>query len=161
MWRVKEVHCVVNFIKGSALDSRLFDQVCSDMGAEHMYLLFQTEASWRSYQSFWTERQNSHFPPSACWSVHWWLASYILEGCGYLLKPTESEIGRPQPGDVFQNWKHVPAFQKSLKLWLARLRQPDPKPLGVSFTVTTQHKKNDLAHTDEWTSSCTPLGSRR
>ena len=40
---LSEVIRVVNFIKASALNNRLFDQLCTDMGAEHTHLLFHTE----------------------------------------------------------------------------------------------------------------------
>ena len=41
---LSEVIRVVNFIKASA--NRLFDQLCTDMGAEHT--LFHTEVRWLS-----------------------------------------------------------------------------------------------------------------
>lgn len=39
---------VVNFIKNSALNTRLFKQLCSDMNSEHETLLFHTEVRWLS-----------------------------------------------------------------------------------------------------------------
>ncbi|KAJ8721019.1 hypothetical protein PYW08_006484 [Mythimna loreyi] len=39
---------VVNFIKKSALNTRLFKQLCSDMNSEHETLLFHTEVRWLS-----------------------------------------------------------------------------------------------------------------
>nr|XP_054588331.1 protein FAM200A-like [Nothobranchius furzeri] len=48
---LKEVIRVVNFIKSSSLNCRLFDQLCCDMGAEHTHLLFHTEVRWLSRMS--------------------------------------------------------------------------------------------------------------
>lgn len=39
---------VVNYIKKSALNTRLFKQLCSDMNSEHETLLFHTEVRWLS-----------------------------------------------------------------------------------------------------------------
>ncbi|CAH2102489.1 unnamed protein product [Euphydryas editha] len=39
---------IVNFIKNSALNTRLFKQLCSDMSSEHETLLFHTEVRWLS-----------------------------------------------------------------------------------------------------------------
>ena len=36
----------VNFIRGRAVNSRLFKALCDDLGKEHQYLLFLTEVRW-------------------------------------------------------------------------------------------------------------------
>ena len=38
----------VNFIRGRAVNSRLFKASCDDLGKEHQYLLFHTEVQWLS-----------------------------------------------------------------------------------------------------------------
>ena len=38
----------VNIIHGRALNSRLFQAFCDDLGKEHQYLLFYTEVQWLS-----------------------------------------------------------------------------------------------------------------
>ena len=38
----------VNFIRGSALNSRLFKAFCDDLGKEHQYLLIHTKVRWLS-----------------------------------------------------------------------------------------------------------------
>ncbi|XP_042213890.1 zinc finger BED domain-containing protein 5-like, partial [Homarus americanus] len=39
---------IVNFVKGGALNSRLFKQLCTDMDAAHYLLLFHTNVRWLS-----------------------------------------------------------------------------------------------------------------
>ena len=38
----------VNFIRGRAVNSRLFKAFCHDLGKKHQYLLFHTEVRWLS-----------------------------------------------------------------------------------------------------------------
>ena len=38
----------VNFIRGRAVNSRLFKAFCDDFGKEHQYLIFHSEVSWLS-----------------------------------------------------------------------------------------------------------------
>ena len=39
---------IVNFIKGVALNTRLFARLCHDIGADHKALLFPTNVRWLS-----------------------------------------------------------------------------------------------------------------
>ena len=39
---------VVNYVKGSALNTRLFSKLCKDMDADHTALLYQTQVRWLS-----------------------------------------------------------------------------------------------------------------
>ncbi|CAH1964559.1 unnamed protein product [Acanthoscelides obtectus] len=39
---------IVNYIKSSALNSRLFTLLCEDLNSDHKVLLFNTEVSWLS-----------------------------------------------------------------------------------------------------------------
>ena len=45
---MQEVIQVVNFIKSRALNSRLFAQMCSDFGCDHINLLYYSEVRWLS-----------------------------------------------------------------------------------------------------------------
>ena len=39
---------VVNYVKSSALNTRLFSKLCKDMDADHTALLYQTQIRWLS-----------------------------------------------------------------------------------------------------------------
>ena len=39
---------MVNFVKSSALNTRLFARLCEDLGSEHKCLLYHTEVRWLS-----------------------------------------------------------------------------------------------------------------
>ena len=43
-----EVVKIVNYIKGSAINSRLFALLCDDMQADHRQLLFHSSVRWLS-----------------------------------------------------------------------------------------------------------------
>lgn len=45
---LQEVVKIVNYIKSRPLNSRLFNAVCQEMGADHQSLLFHTEVRWLS-----------------------------------------------------------------------------------------------------------------
>ena len=45
---LKQVIKLANFVKGSALNTRLFRRLCEDTNAEHCELLYNTEARWLS-----------------------------------------------------------------------------------------------------------------
>ena len=45
---LKEVVKIINFVKASALNTRLFKQLCDGPGSEHTSLLYHTEVRWLS-----------------------------------------------------------------------------------------------------------------
>ena len=45
---MKDVIKIVNYIKSSALNSRLFESLCNDIGSEHVHLLYYSETRWLS-----------------------------------------------------------------------------------------------------------------
>uniref|UniRef100_A0A667X2M9 HAT C-terminal dimerisation domain-containing protein n=1 Tax=Myripristis murdjan TaxID=586833 RepID=A0A667X2M9_9TELE len=154
---LKEVIRVVNFIKGSALNHRLFDQLCADMGAEHTHLLFHTEVRWLSKGRVLTRvyelRNEIHAflhekksPLADLFTDDWLFTLSYLADIFSSLNELNLKL-QGQCDDVFRNWKHVMAFQKSLKLWLARLRRPNPS--HYMFPTVLQHiEENDVSDTD-------------
>ncbi|KAK7891337.1 hypothetical protein WMY93_023300 [Mugilogobius chulae] len=131
-----EVIRVVNHIKSSALNSRLFHELCVDMGAEHTHLLFHTQVRWlskgkvlsRVYEliheihSFLLEKNS---PLADLFTDSWTLTVAYLSDIFSSLNDLNVKL-QGQHDDLFNNWRHVYAFQKSLQLWLARLKQPNP-----------------------------------
>ena len=153
---LSEVIRVVNFIKASALNNRLFDQLCTDMGAEHTHLLFHTEVRWlskgRVLTRFYELRHEIHAfliqkksTLAELFTDDWLLnLSYLADIFSSLNELNLKLQGRHD--NVFLNWKHVQAFQKSLKLWLARLRRPDPS--HYMFPTVLHHvEEHDVAAT--------------
>ena len=45
---MQEVVAVVNFVKASAVNSRLFEKMCVDFGSEFQHLLFYSSVRWLS-----------------------------------------------------------------------------------------------------------------
>ena len=45
---LKQVVKIINFVRVSALNTRLFKQLCEDLGSEHSSLLYNTEVRWLS-----------------------------------------------------------------------------------------------------------------
>lgn len=144
---LSEVIHIVNFIKASSLNTRLFDQLCTDMGAEHTHLLFHTEVRWLSKGRVLTRfyelrheihafliQKKSHL--AELFTDDWLLNLSYLADIFSLLKELNLKL-QGRHDNVFFNWKNVQAFQKSLKLWLARLRRPDPS--YYMFPTMLQH----------------------
>ena len=46
---------IVNFVKSSALHTRLFRKLCEDMGSELINLLYYTKVRWLSKETFYPE----------------------------------------------------------------------------------------------------------
>ena len=46
---LKQVVKIINFVKASALNTRLFKQLCENLGSEHTNLLYYIEARWLSH----------------------------------------------------------------------------------------------------------------
>ena len=75
------------------------------------------------------------------WLLNW---SYLADIFSSLNELNLKLQGRHD--NVFLNGKNVQAFQKSLKLWLARLRRPDPSHY-MCPTVLQHVEEHDVAAT--------------
>lgn len=130
---MKDIIKVVNFIKGSALNSRLFEALCTEMGAEHKHLLFHTDVRWlskgraitRVYElrdeihAFLTEKLS---PLTNSVRDEKWLLtlSYFADIFSVLSELNLNLQGRED--NIFRHCKQIQAFQKSLELWQLRLK---------------------------------------
>ena len=70
----------VNFIRGRAVNSRLFKAFCDDLGKEHQYLLFHTEVRWLSPGKVFSVLQNFSLklPCSFVSMDKWNLLHYLM-----------------------------------------------------------------------------------
>uniref|UniRef100_A0A3Q2NWE1 Uncharacterized protein n=1 Tax=Fundulus heteroclitus TaxID=8078 RepID=A0A3Q2NWE1_FUNHE len=129
---MQEVIRLVNFIKSSSLNCRLFEKVflplCSNMAAEHTYLLFHTEVLWNEIHAFPLEKKS---PLTKLFTDEWVFALSYLAAMFSLLNELSLKMQGEHDG-IFHNWKHVLTFQKSLALWL----------LQASKNVTDTHVKH-------------------
>lgn len=124
---------VVNYIKGSALNSRLFEALCVEMGAEHKHLLFHTDVRWLSkgrvlsrvyelrdeIRAFLTDKLS---PLASQFSDEKWLLtlSYLADIFSVLNELNLKLQGRED--NIFRHCEQIQAFQKSLELWQLRLK---------------------------------------
>lgn len=149
---LKEVVKIVNFIKGSSLNIRLFEALCSEMGAEHTHLLFHTEVRWlsrgrvltRVYELrneihiFLVEKQSNlaNLFNDANWLIK---LSYLADIFSILNELNLKLQGRGN--DLFRHCEHIQAFQKSLVLWQARLKSN--RPSYYMFPTLLQHTEEN------------------
>ncbi|XP_066543047.1 protein FAM200A-like [Hoplias malabaricus] len=129
---MKDVVKIVNFIKGSALNRRLFESLCSEMGAQYTHLLFHTDVRWlskgrvvsRIYElreevhTFLLEKQSQL---ADFFSEEKWLltVSYIADIFSIL-----NELNLKLQGHdcLFRHCEQIQGFQKSVKLWQLRIK---------------------------------------
>ncbi|XP_071402312.1 SCAN domain-containing protein 3-like [Centroberyx affinis] len=123
---------MINHIKANALNSRLFEQLCEDMGAEHKRLLLHTEVRWlsrgrslarvfelrESLQRFLSEKKS---PLAAHLSDEKWIAklAYLCDIFNLLNELNLSLQGRMTT--VFKLADKVSAFKAKLELWGRRV----------------------------------------
>ncbi|XP_067932966.1 zinc finger BED domain-containing protein 5-like [Watersipora subatra] len=124
---------VVNFIKGSALQTRLFHKLCKDMDAVHSSLLFHTEVRWLlkgkmllrffNLQAEVNEFLKTHNKPKLLTSMqvegfHQCLA-YLVNIFGSIKEVNTKMQGRDR--NVLNVIDSINAFKDKLKLWVVRL----------------------------------------
>ena len=128
---------VVNFIKGSSLNSRLLETFCSEIGANYTHLLYHTKVRWlsqgkilsRVYELrneihvFLTE-ERSHL--ATIFEDNIWVMklAYLTDIFGILNELSLKLQGKNN--DVFQQMERIQGFRKTLLLWQARLKSKHP-----------------------------------
>ena len=123
---------IINYIKAHALNSRLFEQLCEEMDAEHKRLLLHTEIRWLSrgksltrvfevrepLQRFLSEKKS---PLAAHFSDKVWVAilAYLCDIFSLLNELNLSLQGKMTT--VFKLADKVAAFKAKLELWGRRV----------------------------------------
>ncbi|XP_067950356.1 zinc finger BED domain-containing protein 5-like [Watersipora subatra] len=135
---------VVNFLKGSALQTRLFHKLCEDMDAVHSSLLFHTEVRWLSkgnmilrffnLRAEVNEFLKTHNKPKLLASMqvegfHQCFA-YLVDIFGSVNEVNTKIQGRDR--NVSNVTDSINAFKDKLKLWVERLATLNVR---VSFPV--------------------------
>ncbi|XP_006750702.1 protein FAM200A [Leptonychotes weddellii] len=147
---------IVNFIKGSSLNSRLLEIFCSEIGVNHTHLLFHTEVRWlsqgkvlsRVYELrneiyiFLIEKQ-SHL--ANVFEDDIWVTklAYLSDVFGIL---NELNLKVQGKNDVFQYLEHILGFQRTLLLWQARLKSN--RPSYYMFPTLLQHIEENIINED-------------
>uniref|UniRef100_A0A8D1VLE0 Protein FAM200A n=1 Tax=Sus scrofa TaxID=9823 RepID=A0A8D1VLE0_PIG len=144
---------IVNFIKGSASNSRLLEIFCSEIGVHHTYLLFHTEVRWlsqgkvlsRVYElrseiyMFLMEKQSLL---ATLFEDDTWVTklAYVSDVFGILHELNVKLQGKTN--DIFQYLEHIRGFQKTLSLWQARLNSD--RPSYYMFPSLLQHIEESI-----------------
>ena len=131
---LNDVVKVINHIKAQALNSRLFEQLCDEMDAEHRRLLLHAEVRWLSrgkslarvfelrepLQRFLSEKNS---PLAAHFSDKEWVAklSYLCDIFNRLNELNLSLQGKM--ATVFKSADKVSAFKDKLDLWGRRVNR--------------------------------------
>ncbi|XP_004442894.1 PREDICTED: protein FAM200A [Ceratotherium simum simum] len=147
---------IVNFIKGSSLNSRLLEILCSEIGVNHTHLLFHTEGRWlsqgkilsRVYELrneiyvFLIEKQ-SHL--ATIFEDDIWVTklAYLSDIFGIL---NELNLKLQGENDIFQYLEHILGFQKTLLLWQTRLESN--RPSHYMFPTLLQHIEENITNED-------------
>uniref|UniRef100_A0A2K6KQZ9 Family with sequence similarity 200 member B n=1 Tax=Rhinopithecus bieti TaxID=61621 RepID=A0A2K6KQZ9_RHIBE len=118
---------VVNFIKGSSLNSRLLETFCSEIGTNHTHLLYHTKVRWLSQGKILSRvyelRNEIHF--------------FLIEKKSHL-----ANILKMILGDVFQHVERIQGFRKTLLLWQVRLKSN--RPSYYMFPRFLQHIEENI-----------------
>ncbi|KAF6356880.1 family with sequence similarity 200 member A [Rhinolophus ferrumequinum] len=147
----------VNFIKGSSLNSRLLEILCSEIGVNHTHLLCYTEVRWlsqgkvlsRVYElrheiyTFLIEKQ-SHLATMFEDDILVTKLAYLSDIFGILNELNLKLQGKNN--DIFQYVDHILRFQKTLLLWQTRLKSNCPS--YYMFPTLLQHIEENIINED-------------
>ncbi|XP_068205433.1 protein FAM200C-like [Palaemon carinicauda] len=130
---MQEVTQVIKIIKARALNSRLFTQMCSDFGFEHIYLFYHSEVRWLSrgkvlqrLLEFWTETELfltekshplAHKFPESKWLMQ---VAYLADMFAELNSLNISMQGRDQT--LVGLSEKLLAFKGKVKLWMNKIK---------------------------------------
>ncbi|KAL2766003.1 protein FAM200A [Daubentonia madagascariensis] len=148
---------IVNFIKGSSLNSQLLEIFCSEIGVNHTHLLFHTEVRWlsqgkvlsRLYELrneiyiFLIDKQ-SHL--ANVFEDDIWVTklAYLSDIFGIFNELNLKIQGKNN--DIFQYLEHILSFQKTLSLWQVRLKSNHPS--YYMFPTLLQHIEENIINED-------------
>lgn len=120
---------IVNYIKNSALNTRLLRALCDEMGSDHQNLIFHSEVRWlsrgkvlkRLYELrkevalFLIDKKSdlSHYFQDKKWVAR---LAYLSDIFSYI---NELNLKLQGPDTtIFNAWNKIESFKKKLKLWL-------------------------------------------
>nr|XP_019573910.1 PREDICTED: protein FAM200A [Rhinolophus sinicus]XP_019573911.1 PREDICTED: protein FAM200A [Rhinolophus sinicus] len=147
----------VNFIKGSSLNSRLLEILCSEIGVNHTHLLCYTEVRWLSQGKVL----------SRVYELRHEIYTFLIEKQSYLATMFEDDILvtklaylsdifgilnelnlklQGKNNDIFQYVDHILRFQKTLLLWQTRLKSNCPS--YYMFPTLLQHIEENIINED-------------
>ncbi|XP_046511643.1 protein FAM200B [Equus quagga] len=128
---------VVNFIKGSSLNSRLLEIFCSEIGTNHAHLLYHTKVRWLSHGKILSRvyelrneihifliEKKSHL--ASIFEDDIWVTklAYLTDVFGILNELSLKLQGKSS--DIFEHVERIQGFRKTLLLWEARLKSNHP-----------------------------------
>ena len=131
---MKEVIGVVNFIKASVVNSRLFEQLCVDLGSQFQHLLFYSNVRWLSrgkllrrlidlrteVQVFLNEKNHRH--AIRFQDKEWMLKVCYLNDIFTALNDLDTSMqGRNQ--NIITLSEKLSAFKEKLQLWKNKLER--------------------------------------
>ena len=147
-------HCIdiVNFIKGRALNSRIFSSLCKEMGSEHQSLLYYTHVRWlsrgkvlarlfelRHEVSQFILSQNNHDLRKHLEDDYWVAKlAYMADICEHLNELNIKMQGREE--NILSCSDKLTGFKQKLALWKTEL--------GRGSLEMFPRSNNDLSDVD-------------
>lgn len=130
---LKGVVSAVNFVKASALNSRLFQKLCQEMDASHDVLLFHTEVRWLSrgkvlkrvfdlhaeLKAFFNQKNKTEFEELFSDNQHLHKLAYLVDIFAILNELNLSLQG--SNATCMDLSEKIHAFQMKLQLWQQKL----------------------------------------
>ena len=146
---------VVNFIKGSSLNSRFLGTFYSEIGANYTHLLYHTKVRWLSQGKILSSvyelrneihvfriEKKSHL--ATIFEDDIWVTKlpYLTDIFGILNELHLKLQGKNS--DIFQHAKRIQGFQKALLLWQVRLKSI--RPSYYMFPRFLQHIEKNVVN---------------